>query len=194
MAEESKQKFTWKHVLMHSGIVIAISILTGYVIHQDVCATASDYISGVGSVASIYAIGITLWQLRQVKRVAQAAKDASQKKSEEIVAFTTFAEIARHQEMCSGIVSCIYGEQYEAAAMKLNDIRKLLIEIRERNWDYADKTVLNKLISDIGNDSVNLRNRWMLKTELDTKVVLKHMNRVSNVLSDISANLKNKKL
>ena len=83
MAEESKQKFTWKHVLIHSGIVIAISILTGYVIHQDVRATASDYISGVGSIASIYAIGITFWQLRQVKRVAQAAKDAAQKKSED---------------------------------------------------------------------------------------------------------------
>jgi hypothetical protein len=179
---------------MHSGIVMAISILTGYIIHQDESATASDFISGVGSVASIYAIGITLWQLRQVKRVAKAAKNAAQKKSEEIVAFTIFAEIARHQEMCSGIVSCIYGEQYEAAAMKLNDIRKLLIEIREKKWDYADKTVLNKLISDIGNDSVNLRSRWMSKTELDTKVVLKHINRVSNVLSDISANLKNKKL
>lgn len=192
--EEIKQEFTWKHVLIHSGIVIVISALTVYVIYQDVCATTSDYISGVGSVASVYAIGITLWQLRQVKRVAQAAKDAAQKKSEEIAEFTLFAEIARHQEMCSGIVSCIYGEQYEAAAMKLNDIRKLLIEIREKNWDYADKTVLNKLISDIGNDSVNLRSRWMSKTELDTKVVLKHINRVSNTLSDISANLKNKKL
>lgn len=192
--EEIKQEFTWKHVLIHSGIVIVISALTVYVIYQDVCATTSDYISGVGSVASVYAIGITLWQLRQVKRVAQAAKDAAQKKSEEIAEFTLFAEIARHQEMCSGIVSCIYGEQYEAAAMKLNDIRKLLIEIREKNWDYADKTVLNKLISDIGNDSVNLRNRWMSKADLDTKVVLKHINRVSNVLSDISANLKNKKL
>jgi hypothetical protein len=192
--EEIKQEFTWKHVLIHSGIAIAISALTVYVIYQDVCATTSDYISGVGSVASIYAIGITLWQLRQVKRVAQAAKDAAQKKSEEIVDFTLFAEVASHQEMCSGIVSCIYGEQYEAAAMKMNDIRKLFIEIKEKNWEYVDKTVLNKLIIELGNDSVNLQNRWMSNTELDTKVVLKHINKVSNTLSDISANLKNKKL
>ena len=192
--KESKLEFTWKHVLMHCGIVIAISILTGYVIHQDVCATASDYISGVGSIASIYAIGITLWQLRQVKRVAQAARDAAQKKSEEIAEFTLFAEVARHQEMCSGIVSCIYGEQYEAAAMKMNDIRKLLIEIRERNLERVDKTVLNKHIIELGNDNVNLQNRWMSNAELDTKVVLKHINKVSNTLSDISANLKNKKL
>jgi len=192
--KESKLDFTWKHVLLHSGLVIAISVLIGYVIHQDVCATISDYISGVGGVASIYAIGITLWQLRQVKRVAQAAKEAAQKKSEEIKGFTMFAEVARHQEMCNGIVSCIYGEQYEAAAMKMNDIRILLIEIREKNMVHVDKTILNKLISEIGNDSVNLRNRWMSKTELDTKIVLKHINKVSNVLSDISGNLKNVKL
>ena len=80
--KESKLDFTWKHVLLHSGLVIAISVLIGYVIHQDVCATISDYISGVGGIVSIYAIGITLWQLRQVKRVAQAAKEAAQKKSE----------------------------------------------------------------------------------------------------------------
>ena len=124
--KESKLDFTWKHVLLHSGLVIAISVLIGYVIHQDVCATISDYISGVGGIVSIYAIGITLWQLRQVKRVAQAAKEAAQKKSEESKEFTMFAEVARHQEMCNGIVSCIYGEQYEAAAMKMNDIRILL--------------------------------------------------------------------
>lgn len=192
--KDSKQEFTWKHVLMHSGIVVAISVLTGYVIYRDECATTSDYISGVGSVASIYAIGITLWQLRQVKRVAQAARDAAQKKSEEIAEFTLFAEVARHQEMCGGIVNCIYGEQYEAAAMKMNDIRKLFIEIRERNWEYVDKTALNRCIIELGNDSVNLQNRWMSNTELDTKVVLKHINKVSNTLSDISANLKNKKL
>lgn len=192
--EESKLNFSWLHVLIHGGVVIAISIIVVNVIHLDVCATTSDYISGVGSVASIYAIGVTLWQLRQVKRVAQAAKDAAQKKSEEIIEFTMFADVARHQEMCNGIASCIYGEQYEAAAMKMNDIRKLLIEIREKDLAFVDKTVLNKLISDMGNDSVNLRNRWMSKTELDTKLVLKHINKVSNVLSDISGNLKNKKL
>lgn len=192
--EDNKKGFTWKHILVHTWVIIAISSVIIYVISMDVCATASDYISGVVSAASVYAIAITLWQLRQVKRVAQAAKNAALQKSEEIESFTVYAEIEKHQEMCSSIVSYISGGQYEAAAMKLDIIRKHLIEIREKDWECVDKTTINKNIIEIGNDSLNLRNRWMANAELDIKVVLKHINEVSNVLSDISANLKRERL
>ena len=43
--------FTWKHILMHTWVIITISAVIIYVISRDVCATASDYISGVGSAA-----------------------------------------------------------------------------------------------------------------------------------------------
>ena len=78
--KDNLKGFTWKHIFAHTLIIIAISAVVIYVISGDVCASRSDYISGVGSAASVYAIAITLWQLRQVKRVAQAAKDAAQQK------------------------------------------------------------------------------------------------------------------
>ena len=46
--------------------------------------------------------------------------------------------------------------------MKLDDIRHLLIEMRElkERWTgNVDVSTINKVISDIGNDSINLRNR-----------------------------------
>ena len=87
--KDNKKGFTWKHILVHTCVIIAISAVIIYVISRNVYATASDYISGVGSAASVYAIAITLWQLRQVKRVAQAAKNAALQKSKEIESFTT---------------------------------------------------------------------------------------------------------
>lgn len=144
----------------------------------------------MGSATSVYAIAITLWQLRQVKRVAQAAKDAALKKSEEIDSFVTYANIERHSEMCDSIVSCVSAGQFEAAAMKIDNIRKLLIEIREKSLPYVDKRGINKLISDTGNDVVNLRSRWISNTELDTRVVVKHISKVKTELSDISTNFK----
>lgn len=188
--EENKSVFTWNHILLHIGIIITISIVVTLVISKDVCASASDYISGVGSATSVYAIAITLWQLRQVKRVAQAAKDAALKKSEEIDSFVTYANIERHSEMCDSIVSCVSAGQFEAAAMKIDNIRKLLIEIREKSLPYVDKRGINKLISDTGNDVVNLRSRWMSNTDLDTRVVVKHISKVKTELSDISTNFK----
>lgn len=188
--EDNQKGFTWKHIFAHTLIIIAISAVVIYVISRDVYASVSDYISGVGSAASVYAIAITLWQLRQVKRVAQAAKDAALQKTEEIESFLTYADIERHIEMCNSIYSCINGEQYEAAAMKLDEMRHLLIEKRERCIGSVDVATINKVISDIGNDSVNLRNRWISNGELDNKVVFKHINKLSNVLSDIAANIK----
>ncbi len=192
--EDNQKGFTWKHIFAHTLIIIAISAVVIYVISRDVYASVSDYISGVGSAASVYAIAITLWQLRQVKRVAQAAKDAALQKTEEIESFLTYADIERHIEMCNSIYSCINGEQYEAAAMKLDEMRHLLIEMRERGIGSVDVATINKMISDIGNDSVNLRNRWISNGELDNKVVFKHINKLSNVLSDIAANIKNVQL
>lgn len=188
--EDNQQGFTMKHILAHTLIIIVIFTVVIYAISRDVYAGVSDYISGVGSAASVYAIAITLWQLRQVKRVAQAAKDAALKKSEEINSFLTYAEIEKHIEMCNSIYSCINGEQYEAAAMKLDEMRHLLIEMRERGTGSVDVATINEMISDIGNDSVNLRNRWKSNEELDDKVVFKHINKLSNVLSEIAANIK----
>jgi hypothetical protein len=160
-------------------------------IHEDVCATTSDYISGVGSVASVYAIMITLWQF--VKKTDEI-KEAVTAKTKEISSFLTYAEIERHKEMCNSVYNSINGGQYEAAAMKLDEIRSLLIEMRKRRPDGVDLNDVNKAISDIGNDSVNLRNRWISNEELDCKVVFKHINRVSNILSIISASIKSEQL
>ena len=165
-----------------------------FVISGDVCASTSDYISGVGSAASVYAIAITLWQLKQVKRVAQAAKDAAQQKMEEIGRFLTYADIEKHIEKCNSIYSSIHGEQYEAAAMKLDEIRHFLIEMRERETGNVDASTINKVISDIGNDSVNLRNQLNSNGDLDINVVFVHISNLLNVLSSVAANIKSEQL
>lgn len=192
--EDNQNNFTWKHILVHTLIIIAISTMVIFVISGDVCASTSDYISGVGSAASVYAIAITLWQLKQVKRVAQAAKDAAQQKMEEIGRFLTYADIEKHIEKCNSIYSSIHGEQYEAAAMKLDEIRHFLIEMRERETGNVDASTINKVISDIGNDSVNLRNQLNSNGDLDINVVFVHISNLLNVLSSVAANIKSEQL
>lgn len=180
-----------KYVIINVIVVLLLSGLAIYYINDDVCATKSDYISSVGSVASIYAILIMLWQF--VKKTDEI-KEAVAAKTNEISSFLTYAEIEKHKEMCNSIYNSINGCQYEAAAMKLDDIRILLIEMREQRTGCIDKNTINKIISDIGNDSVNLRNCWVTKEKLDNKIIFKHINSVSNVLSNLSANLKNEQL
>lgn len=191
MSNSCSDIMPWRLVILHVVIVCALSCVAIYFISGDLCPSISDYISGVGSVASIYAILITLWQF--VKKTDEI-KEAVAAKTKEISSFLIFAEIEKKKEVCNTIYSCINGEQYEAAAMKLDDIRNLLIEMRDRSSDTSEIRKINKLISDIGNDSVNLRNSWMSKEKIEIKIIFDHINRVSNVLSDISSNLKSEKL
>lgn len=178
----------------HFLLLIAISTGIIWWVYNDVCSTPIDYISGVGSVASIYAIIIALLELKSVKQSTEEIRKAVAAKTKEISSFLTYAEIEKRKEMCNSIYNSINGCQYEAAAMKLDDIRILLIEMRENRSGRIDKGAMNKLISDIGNDSVNLRNCWMTKEELDSKIIFKHINSVSNVLSNLSANIKSEQL
>ena len=150
-----------------------------------------DCFSGVGSISSIYGIVLTLWQLNKVKRVAQAAKDAAMSKTKEIEMLTTYSSLQREKEMCNSIVSYINGKQFEAAAIKLDTIREHLIEIITKQSLYEDDIkIIHNIISDIGNDSVNMRKYWMESFELDTSKVIKHIVSLSNILAELSCKIK----
>ena len=153
--------------------------------------TLLDYFSGIGNIASIYGILLTLWQLNKVKEVAQAARDAAMSKAEEIESITTYSSLQREKEMCNSIVSYIKGKQFEAAAIKLDNIREHLIEIKTKLiHSEDDKKNINNIIIDIGNDSVNLRRSWMNSSELDTIKVIEHVNSLSIILAELSSKYK----
>lgn len=187
----NKKSHSWKFVLLHLSILCLLVGVAIFFIGMDACATISDYISGVGSVASIYAIFITLWQF--IKKTDEL-KEAIDAKTKEISSFLNYADIEKHIEKCNSIYGDINGRQYEAAAMKLDDIRELLIDIRKRKSVCVNVSAVNKLISNIGSDSVNLRNCWISNEELDNKIIFRHINELSNELSDIAAYIKSEQL
>ena len=93
--------------------------------------------------------------------------------------------------MCNSIVSYIKGKQFEAAAIKLDNIREHLIEIKTKLiHSEDDKKNINNIIIDIGNDSVNLRRSWMNSSELDTIKVIEHVNSLSIILAELSSKYK----
>lgn len=113
-------------IILHVIIFLVLSIIVAIVIHEDVTATAGNYISGIGSVASVYAIFITLYQLGNVKNVAVATREAVLSKTKEIETLFSYADIERHLEMCSYIAMCLQYQQNEAAALRMADITKIV--------------------------------------------------------------------
>lgn len=175
----------------HFIFLSLISLFAVWVIYDDVRSTAIDYLSGLGSIASIYAIIIAWSELKSVKAVAKATKVAVDSKMIEISNFITYADIEKHIEICSNIIAYIKADQYEAAALRLEDLKKALLEIKNNNKiKEKSEFAVQKMVARLGTDITSIRNKWIEGVGLDTTMVLDHVNEVSTFLQDISTKLK----
>ena len=175
----------------HLIILFFISIAIVWVVHDDVRSTPIDYISGVGSVASIYAIIIAWIELKSVKQTTAETQKTVDNKIGEINKLLSYAEIEKHIQICSSISLCLKAEQFEAVAMKLDDLKKTLLEIKNKQSiaekkDYKIQTMVMRL----GNDITAVRNKWTNLSDFDYSIVLEHVDEVSTFMQDISAKLK----
>lgn len=180
-----------KYFIVHIILVIILSLIVIYVISQDVCPGSGDYISGVGSVASLYGIIITLWQVSQVKKVATAASEAVDRKLEEIDSFMAFADVKRHIEICSSINMYLVAGEYEAAAIKIEHLREVLVSLRQSKelQDNDSKSVSSHILN-LGTDLQSIRKHLVGTAKLNSDVLFTHISDVCNFLEEVSSIIK----
>ena len=180
-----------KTLLFHIISVIILSIMVIYVISQDVCPGYGDYISGVGSVASLYGVILTLWQVSKVKRVAIAASNAVDKKLEDIDSFMEFADIKRHIEICKSIIVYLTNKEYEAATIRMDQLREVLVNLRQsKDLQGNDLDLSSSLILNLATDSQSIRKQIVGIAQLDVELVFSHISDVCNYLEELSSKLK----
>lgn len=179
-------------IVVHIIIEVLLSVFIVYVINEnDMGASYGDYISGVGSVASVYAIFVTFYQLGKVKSATDDIRQGVLAKSKEIETLLSFADIERHLEMCSYISMCLQNQQYEAAALKMSDLKKILIETRNNEANNKLKPFrLQDLIRHLGQDIVAVRGCWKESEVIDLKRIQLNLDSISTYLQELSANIK----
>ncbi len=180
----------WHIIILLIAFALMVSIIRG-----DANSTPIDYISGLGSVASIYAIIIALVEIRTVKKTTRETKKAVEKKLDEINNFLSYAEVEKHLEKCTSIAPYLQGEQYEAAALRLEELKKILLEIKN-NKAFTEKSdyEITQMVMRIGSDVKSMRRKWTEQEEIDLGTVYDHVNEVSTFLQEISTKLKNQTL
>lgn len=184
-----------RFVVLHTLIVIILSVAAVAVLRMDVTTSIGDYISGVGSVASVYAIVITLWQLGKVKATSEATKEAVLAKTKEIEALFTLAYVERHVEMSSYISTCISNKQFEAAALKMEAMKGALIRVMERSvFPREASKHLQILIKNMGKDIVELRRSKEDSQINNEKLILQHVDDASTYLQKVSSIIKKRSL
>lgn len=144
-------------------------------------------ISCIGSAASVQGVVIALCELKKVKNSTEAAMS----KLSEVARLFSYADIEKNIEMCSYVSLCLQNCQYEAAALRMTDIKKQLYEIKISDLipKYRHQNV-QELIRNIGVDIEAVRGKSRNETEIDIRMIQKHVNRVSTFLQEVSAEIK----
>lgn len=178
-------------IVVHLLFVVILALVTVSFIKKGGGASISDYMSGVGSVASIYGIIIALCQIVKAKNAAEAAEEAAKKKSKEINDFLSFATISRHIEISKSIPSSLSSKQYEAAIIKIEQLKELLVELREY-WglNVDERKTASLHISKLGIDISSIRKQMSGQNILEEGVVVDHIVNTNTFLQEISAKLK----
>lgn len=146
-----------------------------------------NMVSCIGSIASIQGVVIGLCELKKVKNSTEAAMA----KLSEVARLFSYADIERHIEMCSYVSLCLQDGQYEAAAIRMTDIKRQLNDIKKSNLVEQYRSLnIQELIRNIGVDIEAVRGEIRNEPEIDLKMIQKHINNVSTFLQEVSAEIK----
>lgn len=172
------------------GFVLITIIVVVFIYHDD-CSTIIDYISGVGSVASIYAFLLAIIEFKSAKRSAEETKNAIETKIGEINHLLSYADLEKHIGYCSSIGHYMKSEQYEAVAIRLEEVKKILLEVKN-NESIKEKSEneIQRMVMWLGSDIIAVRRKWKNVEDFDSSKVLEHVNEISTYLQDISTKLK----
>lgn len=160
-------------------------------IYYDEYSTTIDYMSGVGSVASIYAILLAFIEFRSAKKSAQETKNAIESKIGEINHLLSYADLEKHIEYCSSISLYLESQQYIAVAIRLEELKKILLEVKNNQSIKEKKDYdIQLMVLRLGSDITAVRDKWKNVVDFDSSKVLEHVNEVSTFLQEISTKLK----
>jgi hypothetical protein len=92
----------------------------------------TNWISIIGSIASLVGLPIAIWQIRKTRRVAEAAKEASDQTQKTISNNLLIADVSTCTKNLEEIKNYVRLERCESALIRITDLISYLIQIEQR--------------------------------------------------------------
>lgn len=91
-----------------------------------------NWIGVVGSFLSLIGVIIAIWQILKTQRIAQAAKDASDRTQKIISRNLLLSDVSTCTKNLEEIKTYVRIERYEASLIRVNDLISALVQIQQR--------------------------------------------------------------
>lgn len=149
-----------------------------------------DIFSLLGTIGTFHCLMITFWQLKSMKTANEkASRDVAEKK-EEINSLFSLSDISRSQEIIHAIYSYLYSGEYLAAALKIDEIRRILQEAMAVNLLQEDDEIISANLKNLSVDIQSLYNEKREQGKLNIKVIVKHIDEVAMIMQNTSSIIK----
>lgn len=91
-----------------------------------------NWIGVIGSFLSLTGVIIAIWQIVKTQRIAQAAKDASDRTQKIISRNLLLSDVSNCTKNLEEIKTYVRIERYEASLIRVNDLISALVQIQQR--------------------------------------------------------------
>ena len=185
-----------KVVFIHIIIVFILSLAVVYFIHDDFPAGVADYISGIGSVASIYGIIFTLWQLHLVKKKTEEyqtqVKTEVNNAQNKIKRGLTISIVDNAINYLSEAIGYVQRDQYELLKMRMEDCENVLSEIgktKEYIKPSKEKLYFSRLYR-FQDALYTVQTHFDDPSQINSNVVIDSLSKMRTELIEIKTNIK----
>lgn len=149
-----------------------------------------DIFSLLGTIGTFHGLIITFWQLKSMKTANEKASRDVAEKQEEINSLFSLSDISRSQEIIHAIYSYLYSGEYLAAALKIDEIRRILQEAMAVNLLQEDEEIISANLKNLSVDIQSLYNEKREQGKLNIKVIVKHIDEVAMIMQNTSSIIK----
>lgn len=154
-----------------------------------------NYISIIGSVASLFGIWVAYLQIKSVRDVAEGTQAAVDSRLSDLNNHLTMVDMSRILSMGKEIQAFLLNSKHEVALIRMRDFKAELVQLKQ-NENLFNEDQLKRLgvsVQDIGIDIVNLNKNYEKKEQLSTATINEHIENSLTLLSEIEGQLKYKK-
>lgn len=151
-----------------------------------------EWISLIGSIASIVGLPIALYQIYKIKSNTQITNDAIVKTSKEILRTYSIVDIAKYCAIIKLIQNLLNSSKYEIAVYQMRELKEVMIELKElRLLDIGNfKEEMSSHIISIGTDISNLQKQISANKNVKIEIIIDNLDKIARLLNEVQAKLK----
>jgi hypothetical protein len=148
-----------------------------------------------GTVASVYGIILSLYQIYHLNSTTEAIQQELKNKSEKTNSFLSYGDLERLEQNLRTMTSYLKDKQYAMIEYQLQEAKKILFEISSNiTIKEVVEGEIESLIQNIGIDISNVTEARTSGITINQKVLLEHNNSIITLLQKASTILKHNEI